>query len=258
MFYEEAVYVTAGKFTSREEWIHPSRVIDTNVLIYVTDGTVYLCEGYNEYILKKGDVIILEKNQRHYGFRPSKDTVSFYWMHFRADIPSDNAVKTVSMSDEYQMNLLFKQLLHFSNTAEYPANMSDYLVRMILIEATVHFTSEVDKRPPLITDICEWIRINRDKNIKVADIAAHFKYNEDYIARFFKQYYYKGLKSYIDAVKMKYIKELLMQTEYPLKEIAVMAGFEDYKYFLKFFTYHEEITPSQFRELYYNTHTNNQ
>ena len=32
----------------------------------------------------------------------------------------------------------------------------------------------------------------------------------------------------------------------PLKEIAARAGFSEYKYFLKFFKYHEKTTPKNF------------
>ncbi len=253
MFYDEASYVAAGKFTTKDSWIHPSRVQDTNELLYVIEGTVYICEGFREYTLKKGDVLILEKNQRHYGFQMSEEGVSFYWMNFRADLPTDSAIKTVTLGSDTQMNVFFKELIRFTNASEYPSIAADYLSRLILIELTVRSAEEVDKRPPLVKEICDWIRANRHKNIKVGDVASHFKYNEDYIARFFKQYHFKGLKNYIDSEKMRYIKELLMQTAYPLKEIALLCGFDDYKYFLKFFTYHEELTPSQFRELYYNS-----
>ena len=39
--------------------------------------------------------------------------------------------------------------------------------------------------------------------------------------------------------------------------MAKAAGFDDYRAFLKFFRYHEGLTPTEFRNLYYNTHTNN-
>ena len=35
-----------------------------------------------------------------------------------------------------------------------------------------------------------------------------------------------------------------------------MSGFDDYKEFLKFFRYHEGLSPSSFRKLYFNTHLN--
>ena len=41
------------------------------------------------------------------------------------------------------------------------------------------------------------------------------------------------------------------------KEIAEKYGFSDYKYFLKYFKYHEGISPTEYRQTYYNLHMNN-
>ena len=51
---------------------------------------------------------------------------------------------------------------------------------------------------------------------------------------------------------MKFIKGLLLTTGYPLKQIALLAGFSDYKGFLKFFAYHSKETPMEFRQKYVN------
>ena len=55
---------------------------------------------------------------------------------------------------------------------------------------------------------------------------------------------------------MQTIKQLLLSTDLPLKEIARRCGFEDYACFLKFFSYHESLTPTQFRTAFYRQHTN--
>ena len=50
---------------------------------------------------------------------------------------------------------------------------------------------------------------------------------------------------------------MLLETEHTLAEVADLSGFTDYKLFLKFFKYHEGMTPTEFREVYYSQHTNN-
>ena len=81
-------------------------------------------------------------------------------------------------------------------------------------------------------------------------------YNADYISRLFKAHYGKSLKEYMSNVKIDYIKQLLLTSELPLSDVAYNAGFYDYKYFLKFFKYHEGITPTQFLKAYPKTHIN--
>ena len=75
-------FAMVGEFRSSEEWIHPTRTIDTYELILVREGTVYIKEGITEYTLNVGDMLLLEPNTVHGGFRKSEGKTSFYWFHF--------------------------------------------------------------------------------------------------------------------------------------------------------------------------------
>ena len=55
---------------------------------------------------------------------------------------------------------------------------------------------------------------------------------------------------------MDHIKKLLLTGDMTLTQIASSTGFAEYKYFLKFFKYHEGITPTQFLASYPKTHIN--
>jgi YesN/AraC family two-component response regulator len=91
----------------------------------------------------------------------------------------------------------------------------------------------------------------------VADVARQFNYNEDYLSRVFKTFYPDGLKAHIDAVKMQRIKHDLINESISLADISARYSFGDYKYFLKYFKYHEGVSPTKYRQAYYNLHTNN-
>ena len=74
--------------------------------------------------------------------------------------------------------------------------------------------------------------------------------------RLFKSSFSKTVKQYIDEKRIEYVKELMLCSDLPLKEIAARSGFSEYKYFLKFFKYHEKITPTQFYKQYAKIHIN--
>ena len=61
----------------------------------------------------------------------------------------------------------------------------------------------------------------------------------------------------IDLCRCRTAKRLLLESDLSLYEIADRVGIPDYKLFLKFFKYHEGMTPSEFRTLYPSMHTNN-
>ena len=149
-----------------------------------------------------------------------------------------------------------KQLLHYTNTPGFSSEIYDYIVRIIIETLTADNRTLSNGNAVLISDICEYVRNNIDKIIKVKDIADYFGYNESYLTRIFKEKYDVGIKEYINGEKIKYAKNLLMTTEYPVKKIGYLCGFDDDKEFLKFFKYHEELSPGQFRKGYFNTHIN--
>lgn len=254
---EAVSYISSGKFTSRGTWIHPSRLLDSNEIIYMTDGEAFIAENENKYHLKAGDVLLLSAGKQHYGYMESESKVSFYWTHFKYENQLNACLKHLKLGNHFQLNILFNQLLQSSNSPSYPSFCSDYYIRLILTELLIYAVGESKFNNPLLYNIKEWIRNNSDRIVKSSEVAKHFGYNEDYISRLFKKYYSCNLKSYIDTVKMQQVKALMLSTNCTLKEIAYMSGFTDYKCFLKYFKYHEKISPSDFRSLYFKIHTNN-
>jgi len=250
--YENVFYCNAGKFVSQWEWIHPDRTINSYEIIFVIKGTVYIEEDGRRYRVKENELLLLEPNRRHFGYKKSTNT-SFFWVHF-TDLPVlDINLKHQNVSEAYHLSLLFKQLMHFHNEKESHESL-DYLTRLILIEC---FSSAKKEKPnPKVSEISAWIKANRDTVLKVEQVCSHFGYNADYISRLFKASQGKSLKEYIDDVKLDYIKHLLIISNMSIADIAYNTGFEDYKYFLKFFKYHEGITPTQFLKTYPNTHIN--
>ncbi|MDD7700214.1 MAG: helix-turn-helix domain-containing protein [Eubacteriales bacterium] len=57
--------------------------------------------------------------------------------------------------------------------------------------------------------------------------------------------------------RLSCIQGLLLNTDYSLKAISGMCGFEDENAFVKFFKYHEGLTPTKYRNRYFRTHRNN-
>ncbi|MNP25159.1 HTH-type transcriptional activator RhaR [compost metagenome] len=56
---------------------------------------------------------------------------------------------------------------------------------------------------------------------------------------------------YIHSVRIKNSKELLLRSpNMPVKEVALLSGFEDPNYFCTVFKKHEQLSPNQFRKLY--------
>ena len=245
-------YGQIGEFHSDGMWIHPTRTLASNVLIFVLDGEVYLRENENQYALKKDDMIILESGKEHGGYK--KSNAAFYWMHFYTDIPLP--FKTHSGGEINEIKQKKKKLLQISNTLTYSRLAFDTMGSLIFQELLQLKNADDNAKNSMINKISEYIRINIDKKLSVTQIAEHFGYNHDYISKFFKKNTGIGIKEYIMKEKIKLAKDLLLTTNLSSKEISAKLGFESENNFIKFFVYHEKISPSKFRNTYFNTHMN--
>ncbi len=252
--YESIEFEYGGKFSSRGKWCHPVRVCNSSELIIVLEGNVHIAVEDDEYHLSVGDILFIKKGEHHGGIKESRERISFYWLHFTGD---DNGIfpsRLIRPVAPYQAELIARQILHYANTEGYPRASADYLLRVLLMELS-HVGDVSGDR--ICSAVREWIRINCDLPLKVTDVAIQFGYNADYLNRLFRITYPEGLKAYINQEKMESIKRDLLKGSLTLSDIAAKYAFLDYKYFLKYFKYHEGISPQKYRALYYNLHTNN-
>ena len=250
--FENAKYCSAGKFISNGKWIHPDRIITSHEIIFVTKGEVYINENGTEYHLKPNEVLFLQPNVRHFGYKPSTNT-EFFWLHWNdgPDLPPN--IKRRKIENSYTVSLYFRQLLE-GCIIQKPNEAFDYLTRLILIELL--YNSKPPTSNPIAEKAAALIRANRHTQLTEKQIADTLGYNSDYLNRIFKATFSKTVKQYINDTRIEYIKSLMLNEKLALKDVAHRAGFTDYKYFLKFFKYHEKITPTQFYKQYAKMHIN--
>jgi YesN/AraC family two-component response regulator len=70
-----------GHVSYNKSWRHFTRTIDEYLLYIVKSGELYIKEGDVEYCLRKGDLLLLEPNIEHSGFKEA--TCHYYYFHFK-------------------------------------------------------------------------------------------------------------------------------------------------------------------------------
>ena len=165
-------YSFSGRFVTDDEWIHPTRVIDTYEILLVTHGEVYLREGNAEHHLQTGDLYLLRPDVEHGGTRVSTGRTSFFWAHFTADSlePLGLLPGLCTPDEPDRLASAFRCLLHVGNTPGYPSYATDAALMTLLseISASQAMTSAGSSR--LAHEIAEWIRINSEKKLTYQNI----------------------------------------------------------------------------------------
>jgi YesN/AraC family two-component response regulator len=243
-------FSSIGLFDSDAEWSHPRISVPTYELIFVVSGEVYINEGENHYHLKKGDLLLLDKDVEHYGSKKSYGHTSFYWLHFHCDKIEKFFKKKVFSTDTLLAERKMKELSHLFFSQKELAELN--LVKFFLELENVN-----EYKNPYAFEIAEYVRINQNKPLTVSDLSKRFGFNCDYISRIIKKEFGFDAKTLIVKRRLEFIQSLLINTDYSIKEIAESAGFENENYLVKFFKYHAKTTPSTFRKQYFLLHMNN-
>lgn len=250
--YDNIKYNNGGRFSAKKGWRHPDRSIDDTEIIIVLKGTMYMVCGDTEYRVSAGDVLRLPPHERHYGSRDAEDDVSIYWLHFSGASDDELPPRFFRPESIAQAELITKQLLHYAGDERYPSESADCLIRVLLMELKTEYMRLGADDNTLFSSVLKWIKDNSRRPIKVSDVAAQFRYNEDYLNRMFQRFYPTGLKAYIDAQRLQGIKNDLLDGRLTLREISVEYGFSDYKCFLKYFKYHEGMSPTKYIMTFYD------
>lgn len=97
-----------------------------------------------------------------------------------------------------------------------------------------------------------YIEQNLSKPLTLDDLAEMTGYTPQHLCTVFKKTTGIRIFQYINSVRIKKSKELLLQHPHlQVKEVASLTGFEDVNYFCSVFKKHEQLSPSQFRKIHY-------
>lgn len=244
----------AGQFVGGKGWTHPSNQPGHYEVIYMLEGELSIQEGLSAYILSPGDLLVLSSDLPRFGMLPSGKKLSFYWMEFETDSTDILGIQVSCKvgSESRQLPHLFQQLLLIRDREEYPAGSVDYAALLLLSEIAADQAAAATSAPKIVQEIAAWVRRNIKNPITAADVGKEFGYNPDYLTALFKENFGIGLKEYINLHKLRKAKEYLKATDCPVKEIAAMLGFGSANQFIKYFTYHEGVSPSRYRSAYFH------
>lgn len=247
-------YKGMGLFVTDKNWIHPEKTEVTHEIIYVVKGNVFIKEESKEHSLSAGDMIILKPDTPHNGYKTSTGETSFYWVHFydgrkKKEPPVPEGIQ------KFPDSWIFRELLHYSNLPDCPYYMTDCLLLYLLCKAAAeHSENLFTSRLP--AEIYEWIRINANAKLTAERASEHFKYNSEYISRLLNKNYGTGFNGIKNRFLLSEARNLLCNSALSVKEIANVLKFSDPTAFINFFKYHENTTPTRFRNSYYETHMN--
>ena len=93
----------------------------------------------------------------------------------------------------------------------------------------------------------EFMRRNFTKKITIEDVAKHVYLSTSYFGKIFKNEMGCSFNEYLNRLRIEKSKQLLLQTDFQLVDIAGMTGFEDQSYFTKVFKRITGMSPNKYK-----------
>lgn len=97
-------------------------------------------------------------------------------------------------------------------------------------------------------DIINYIHINCHNNLRIENIAPLFGYNCSYFGKIFSKKFDCNFNTYLDHVRIEKSKQLLLQENLKVYEVAEKSGYKNVDYFHKKFKKYVGETPAEFRK----------
>lgn len=265
-------FSVCGNLISENNFLHCRRTFDSNVLILVLEGTLFITQSENQFEVSEGQFIFLKAGEEHYGHRTAEGKLSYMWVHFCSsapwDIISSDKIPVLHEAFSYflpehgictethRINMLFFQLMDFSrHSGLYAKEILSCSLSLILMEITQEFIDSTQKEnshySAVVFRASEWIRSNCHRQITIHDIARSVNYNTEYLSSLFKRETGFTLVQYLNKSRIEISKNLLSANNISIKEAAYSCGFNDEKYFMKIFKRFEGMTPMQYKSAFY-------
>lgn len=267
----------SGNLVSNDGFLHVRRRMGSNVLIYVLEGTLYIAGNGVRREVKEGQLLLLSGGEEHYGYRSSEGRLSYFWIHFDTneklqrmgerhlpEKPGEDACilpEYGNACNRERVSLLFRQVTQYSRREDlYSGRILNSALELLLMELTQEFLEAAfgrkDGISPSMYRVMEWVRNNCGRSLNREMIAETFQYNPDYLSMRFKKETGIGLMSYLNRERISRAKALLSCGNISIKEAAYESGFQDEKYFMRTFKRLEGITPSQYKNTFYQHYIN--
>lgn len=98
-----------------------------------------------------------------------------------------------------------------------------------------------------IDKIIDFIQKNYKNNIGIMDIADYLGLSYSYVRKIFKDKTGKSIVDYINSLRIKEAKKLLINTDLCIKDLAQLVGYNNDQTFSRIFKKLEGVTPGEYR-----------
>ena len=241
----------------------PNHFHDYYVIGFIEDGKRFLLCQDQEYILKPGDILLLNPGDNHTCWQLQEEPLNYRCLNIQpdtmkaetAEIQGADTLPVFSQNVLYQSDLAASlQELHCwimeKNRDFKKEELFLFLIEQLLREYTeMLFPDEKEGTSTTIQTVCGFLDEHYAEVISLDQLSTLVGVNKYYLLHSFTKQRGISPYSYLETVRINHAKKLLKQGESPL-DTAFTTGFHDQSHFTNFFKKFIGLTPRQYGKIF--------
>lgn len=241
------------------EWQH-GRILNEYQIVYIVEGAGLFETKKQKIQIQCDDAILLRPGQWH-RYRPKLETGwREYWLGF-----SGSGFKTIfdnhfggrcvfQIRGSMGVRETFESLIATAQENG-PALQQNMAAQASLLLAQLYASTLV--HAPTVKDALKMVQRAREmmwsadtRSLSLEETARRLGVSYSTFRRIFREHTGVGPHQYRLHLKLSQARDLLLNTNLPVKEVAFRSGFEEEQYFCRFFKKTMGKTPSSYRKQY--------
>lgn len=242
-----------------EPFYHADRVADFHVMIYVTEGCIYVTEDNVDYDIHAGELFFLKSGIRHFGKIEIKRGTCWHFVHFYM---GNFSAKFFTDTRPHPLYLMLPKKLssledtdvarHIAEFTEYFHN-EDFLhlwnINNLFFRLLTEIACYQEQSPLSLSDrIAGYLTEHYENPFSAAVLEQHFFLSYKHMAAVFKKEKQLTMQQFHTRVRMNTACKLLRSTLLPIGEIGRQVGYTDILYFSRCFHAVIGMSPSEYRK----------
>ncbi len=231
-------------------------------LLYVASGKAHFFFHNNEEkIVTAGHMVIYRPKEMQRYVYYGVDQTEVYWVHFTGNNVKNilrsygilDNTKIIYSGTSLEYARIFKQMIY-----ELQQCQPDYeeLLSLLLREIFISLHRKITKKHIIKNEYLEkemalamkYFNDNYNTNISIEEYAASRGMSVSWFIRSFRQHTNVTPMQYIVSLRMTNAQMLLETTNYNIKEISYIIGYDNPLYFSRIFNKQKGISPSDYRK----------
>ena len=230
-------------------------------LLYIASGQAHFLFDNKDTVVTAGHMVIYRPKEMQRYIYYGVDQTEVYWVHFTgSDVTNilrkygiTDDIRVIYTGTSLEYSRIFKQMIFELQQCQF-----DYeeLLSLLLRQIFISIHRQINKKREIKNEYVEaemetaiqYFNEKYNTTINIESYALSRGVSISWFIRSFKQYADITPMQYIVSLRITNAQMLLENTNYSVKEISYIVGYDNPLYFSRIFTKQKGVSPSEYRK----------